>query len=441
MGKIGIIIQREYLTRVRNRTFLLSTFLLPITMVLILFGSVYFAVSANETERLAVVGDTGFYSRYLRSDSDRLVFAFDPGVDSLNFAEKGFDGVLYLPDGATGGNYQLRTSRQLGLATVERIERELDKALENRLLEERGIDRAFIDSLTEAGRRGLVRLDTRVYEDDGGTKASNAGLAYGIGFGSGILIYITMFVFGSMVMRGVMEEKTNRIAEVIVSSCRPFELMLGKIVGIAGVGLTQFLLWIGLILALMTAVEFVLPAEVVDMARNSQGALQPPAGQETAVRILQARENFIAGANWWLILPCFLFYFLGGYLFYASLFAAVGSVINEDAQEAQSLMLPITMPIVFGFIILSSSLNNPGSPMAVWGSIIPFTSPIVMMGRIPFGVPGTVPVWELALSMGMLVGGFLFTTWFAGKVYRTGILLYGKKASWKEMARWALRRS
>ncbi len=442
MGKIGIIIQREYLTRVRNRTFLLSTFLFPITMVLIIFGSVFFAVSSTDSQRVAVVGDPGYYSRYMRSDSARLVFSFEEGVDSLNFAEKGYDGVLYLTrESATGQGYELRSTRQFGLATVERIERELDKALENHLLEERGIDRAFIDSLTEAGRTGLARLNSRVYEDGGDAKESNAGLAYGIGFGSGILIYITMFVFGSMVMRGVMEEKTNRIAEVIVSSCRPFELMLGKIVGIAGVGLTQFLLWIGLILMLMTAVEYVLPAEVVELARTQNATMQAPAGQEMAFRILEAREKFVGGVDWWVILPCFLFYFLGGYLFYASLFAAVGSVINEDPQEAQSLMLPITMPIIFGFIILSSSLENPNSSMAVWASMIPFTSPIVMMGRIPFGVPGTVPVWQLALSMALLVGGFLFTTWFAGKVYRTGILLYGKKASWKQMARWAFRRA
>ncbi|MBM3442044.1 MAG: ABC transporter permease [Bacteroidetes bacterium] len=440
MSKIGIILQREYLTRVRNKTFLLSTFLFPITIMLILFGSVFFAVNARDSQRLAVVGDPGFYSRYLVSDSNRLVFSFEAGVDSLNFVDKGYDGILYLPDQQNGQNYQLRSSRQFGLATIELIERSLDKALQNRMLEERGIDQAFIDSLAAAGRSGLARLDTRVYEDGGNTKESNAGMAYGIGFGSGILIYITMFIFGSMVMRGVMEEKTNRIAEVIVSSCKPFELMLGKIIGIAGVGLTQLLLWIGLILVLMTAVEYVLPAEVVEMARNNSSAMPAPAGQEMAFRILEAREKIVSGVNWWLILPCFLFYFLGGYLFYASLFAAVGSVINEDPQEAQSLMLPITMPIIFGFIILSSSLENPNSPMAVWASLIPFTSPIVMMGRIPFGVPSTVPVWQLALSMALMVAGFLFTTWFAGKVYRTGILLYGKKASWKEMARWAFRK-
>jgi len=440
VSKIGIILQREYLTRVRNKTFLLSTFLFPITIMLILFGSVFFAVNARDSQRLAVVGDPGFYSRYLVSDSNRLVFSFEAGVDSLNFVDKGYDGILYLPDQQNGQIYQLRSSRQFGLATIELIERSLDKALQNRMLEERGIDQAFIDSLAAAGRSGLARLDTRVYEDGGNTKESNAGMAYGIGFGSGILIYITMFIFGSMVMRGVMEEKTNRIAEVIVSSCKPFELMLGKIIGIAGVGLTQLLLWIGLILVLMTAVEYVLPAEVVEMARNNSSAMPAPAGQEMAFRILEAREKIVSGVNWWLILPCFLFYFLGGYLFYASLFAAVGSVINEDPQEAQSLMLPITMPIIFGFIILSSSLENPNSPMAVWASLIPFTSPIVMMGRIPFGVPSTVPVWQLALSMALMVAGFLFTTWFAGKVYRTGILLYGKKASWKEMARWAFRK-
>jgi ABC-2 type transport system permease protein len=158
-----------------------------------------------------------------------------------------------------------------------------------------------------------------------------------------------------------------------------------------------------------------------------------------AMKIMQTKTEIMESANWPLIISCFLFYFLGGYLFYASLFAAIGSVINEDPQEAQALMLPITMPIIFAFIILTSILNNPNSPMAVWASIIPFTSPIVMMGRIPFGVPETVPVWQLLLSMAMLVGGFLLTTWFAGKVYRTGILMYGKKASWKEMAKWAFR--
>lgn len=440
MGKINIIIEREYLTRVRNKTFILSTFLLPIMMILFIFGSVFFAVQSVDMQRIAVINDPGYFEKYLRSDSSNVVFEFAPGVDSSNYIQKGYDGILYLPEGSDARDYQLLSKKQLGLNPKEYIERQLNKAIENHLLEENGIDKSMLDSISRASY-SHARLSNKISGEKGKTKESNAGLAYGIGFGSGILIYITMFIFGSMVMRGVMEEKTNRIAEVIVSSCKPFELMLGKIIGIAGVGLTQFLLWIGLIMLLMTTLQLFVPAEIMEMAKNNPSQMQNMPNDNMAIKFLEAKSQIMEGVNWGLIIFCFLFYFLGGYLFYASLFAAIGSVINEDPQEAQSLMLPITMPIIFGFIILSSSLNNPNSAMAVWASIIPFTSPIVMMGRIPFGVPETVPYWQLGLSMLLLIGGFLVTTWFAGKVYRTGILMYGKKASWKEMAKWAFRKN
>jgi ABC-2 type transport system permease protein len=440
VGKISIIIEREYLTRVRNKTFILSTFLLPIMMILFIFGSVFFAVQSVDMQRIAVVNDPGYFEKYLRSDSSKVAFDFSSGVDSSNYILKGYDGILYLPEGNNARDYELLSKKQLGLTPKEYIERQLNKAIENHLLEENGIDKTMLDSISRASN-SHARLNNKISGDKGKTKESNAGLAYGIGFGSGILIYITMFIFGSMVMRGVMEEKTNRIAEVIVSSCKPFELMLGKIIGIAGVGLTQFLLWIGLIMLLMTTMQLFVPAEIMEMARNNPSQMQNMPNDNMAIKFLEAKSQIMEGVNWGLIIFCFLFYFLGGYLFYASLFAAIGSVINEDPQEAQSLMLPITMPIIFGFIILSSSLNNPNSAMAVWASIIPFTSPIVMMGRIPFGVPETVPYWQLGLSMLLLIGGFLMTTWFAGKVYRTGILMYGKKASWKEMAKWAFRKN
>jgi ABC-2 type transport system permease protein len=247
-----------------------------------------------------------------------------------------------------------------------------------------------------------------------------------------------------MVMRGVAEEKTNRIAEVIVSSCKPFELMLGKIIGIAGVGLTQLLLWIALIVALSTSLSMFIPTETIQQAQQMQQSQVPGASManaDVASKIMEAKATLTEGVNWLLIIGFFLFYFLGGYLFYASLFAAVGSVINEDPQEAQQLMLPITMPIIFSFVVLNGVLANPSSNLSVWMSIIPFTSPIIMMGRIPFGVPNTVPYWQLAASMLSLIGGFVFTTWFAGKIYRTGILLYGKKVTWKEMIKWTFRKS
>jgi ABC-2 type transport system permease protein len=439
MSKIWIIIQREYLTRVRNKTFLLSTFLLPLVMVLFIAGSTFFAIQSREKQRIAVVNDPGYFKANLKSDSNSVIFSFDAGVDSLNYASKGYNGILYLP--GSGTEYKLISSKQVGLESKSYIRKQLNKTVENHLLQERGIQKTTLDSISEA-TDNAVELTNVVLEKDGKAKQANAGLAYGIGFGSGILIYMTMFIFGAMVMRGVAEEKTNRIAEVIVSSCKPFELMFGKIIGIAAVGLTQFLLWIGLIMLIFTAVQLFLPAETLQQVQEAQQAQQNLPGEANntmALKLLQAKTTITEGANWWVIIPSFLFYFLGGYLFYASLFAAIGSVINEDPQEAQSLMLPITMPIIFGFIILTSSLQNPNSPVAVWGSIIPFTSPIVMMGRIPFGVPDTVPYWQLALSMLSLIGGFLFTTWFAGRVYRTGILMYGKKPSWKEMIKWAFK--
>jgi ABC-2 type transport system permease protein len=443
MSKIGIIIKREYLTRVRNKTFILSTFLLPIVMILFIFGSVFFAIHSREKQNIAVVNDPGFYASALRSDSELVSFAFRKDVDSINFKEKGFDAVLYLPTDPTDRNFKLISKKQVGLESKGKIESQLNKAIENRLLLENGISRAMLDSVSSMSEHA-VSLKNIVTDRSGDAKNANVGLAYGIGFGSGILIYITMFIFGAMVMRGVAEEKMNRIAEVIVSSCKPFELMLGKIIGIAGVGLTQFMLWILLILLLSTAIQLFLPHETwihVQQIQQNQQPIPGGGGTDLAFKLLEAKTHLTTGVNWPLIILLFMFYFLGGYLFYASLFAAIGSVINEDPQEAQSLMLPITMPIIFGFIILTSSLNNPNSPVAVWASIIPFTSPIVMMGRIPFGVPDTVPYWQLALSMLMLIGGFLFTTWFAGKVYRIGILMYGKRSSWKEMIKWAFRRS
>ncbi len=443
MSKIGIIIQREYLTRVRNKTFILSTFLLPIMMILFIIGSVFFAIRSRERQKVAVVNDPGYFMVNMKSDSSLVIFDFTPGIDSSNYEKKGFDAILYLPTDSTNKKHELLSKKQIGLEPKGYIERQLNKAMENHLLQERGIEKAVLDSISRVSDNA-VELNNIVREKSGKSKQTNAGLAYGIGFGSGILIYITMFIFGAMVMRGVAEEKMNRIAEVIVSSCKPFELMLGKIIGIAGVGLTQFALWIILIFVLMTGLQLFIPQETLqqfqEMQQNQQ---QLPGGPNNsmALKLLEARAEFVGGVNWGLIIFSFLFYFLGGYLFYASLFAAIGSVINEDPQEAQSLMLPITMPIIFAFIILTSSLNNPNSPVAVWASIIPFTSPIVMMGRIPFGVPDTVPWWQLGLSMIMLIGGFLATTWFAGKVYRTGILMYGKKSSWKEMMRWAFRKS
>jgi ABC-2 type transport system permease protein len=248
---------------------------------------------------------------------------------------------------------------------------------------------------------------------------------------------MTLFIYGAAVMRGVMEEKMNRIAEVIISSVRPFQLMIGKILGIAAVGITQLLIWIILIVLLSSVTTSIFTADTLHHAQAINTSIAAGANSSAAMNFLSAKSTFLS-ANWALIIPCLLFYFLAGYLFYASLFAAVGSVVNEDPQEAQSLMLPITMPIILSFVIMTTAVGKPDAPISVWASIIPFSSPIVMMARIP---SGNVPAWQIIVSMLSLVAGFILTTMLAAKIYRTGILLYGKKVTFKEMGKWLFRKA
>lgn len=438
MNKISLIIKREYITRVRNKTFLLSTFLLPIVMILFIFGSAFLAISSKDKlKKIAVINDPGFFRKNLKTDSTRLSFYFAADLDSNTYNQHGYDALLDLKGNPNPDRFILHSVKQINADTKEAIEKRLDNAFETYNLQEKGIRKEVLDSIGKLAT-GKYNVYNRVKNEKGDSKEVNAGVNAGIGFGSGILIYITMFVFGAMVMRGVMEEKTNRIAEVMVSSVKPFELMMGKILGIAAVGLTQLLLWVILVTVLSSVASAFLPHEMIEQAGTVNQSV-PGAGNNAAIfaKLGESGKAF-SNVNWLMILACFVFYFLGGYLFYASLFAAIGSVINEDPQEAQSLMLPITMPIIFGFIILTSNINTPDSPAMVWGSMIPFTSPIVMMGRIP---SGDVPWYQIVASMSLLIAGFVFTTWLAGKIYRTGILMYGKKASWKEMLRWVFRKS
>ena len=444
MHKIWLIIQREYTTRVKNKRFLMVTFLVPLLMVGLIVGSAYFSFKGTEERKIAVVDPNNFFKDKLKN-SNQLKFEFPKDVDTSNYQSKGYSDILIMPvfEGDQKADYILRSKKSMGFNLQESISRKINAAIEDQMLEKAGIQQNVLDSIHQSAQ--IAEL--KAYEDEGkNSKESNAGLAMAIGYASGLLIYITMFIYGTMVLRGVMEEKTSRIAEVIVSSVKPFELMLGKIIGIGAVGLTQFLMWIIVVVTLTGVGMSLLPADMQTQLQQ----LQASGGQMGAAGMAQASESakniyafqhVISTTNWPLIIGLFLFYFLGGFLFYASLFAAVGSVVNEDPQDAQSLMFPITMPIIFSYIITNVVIQNPNTPMAFWASVIPFSSPMVMMARISYGVPTTVPYWELALSMVTLIGGFLLTTWLSAKIYRTGILMYGKKVTWKEMAKWAFSKS
>jgi ABC-2 type transport system permease protein len=443
MNKIGLIIRREYLTRIRNKTFLISTFLLPLVIVLFLAGTVVLAIKGKTNHHVAVSDQNGYFKEYLKSDSS-LYFDFSPGIDTLNYAEKNCSAVLIIPELKEGQKtiYRLKYKKQLGLGNIDDLEKRINSAITDHLIYTKtNITRSHLDSIRAAS--DIAELQT--YSDEGKkSEASSQGLSYAIGYVCGFLIYLLTFIYGAMVMRGVSEEKTSRVAEVIVSSVKPFPLMLGKIIGIGAVGLTQFFLWIGLIVLLAMIAQAFIPHELmVEMNNvqkaNAMGSAQAAQTSEAARQIFSIKQS-IQHTNWLIIIGSFVYYFIGGYLFYASLFAAIGSVVNEDPQEAQSLLLPISMPIVFSFIVMSVAIQDPGGSLAIWASLIPFSSPIVMMARIPYGVPTTVPYWQLFSSMVLLAGGFLFTTWMAGRIYRTGILLYGKKPSWKTMWKWAFNR-
>ncbi len=437
MNKIGLIIQREYLTRVRNRTFLITTLLIPFLFGLFIFGSAYLTIHTKEKLTVAVGDSNGSFKNNLES-SDDVAFKFPTGVDSLNYSAKGYSAFLAIPesDDMIQPAYRLYTKQTVGLQSRDAIKDKVDAAIENKLLQKAGIQKKQLDSIHTQSQESNLKVINA--SDASGAKDNNQTVAYIIGYACGILIYLTMLIYGMMVMRGVMEEKTNRIAEVIVSSVKPFQLMMGKIIGIGAVGLTQFLIWAVLIIIVINLVPLFLSHDIIQQMQASQQNGAMPGG--TAPESFSVIGSIAGDVNWILILGCFLFYFLCGYLFYASLFAAIGSVV-DDVQNAQSLTLPITMPIIFSFIIMTNAVQNPDSSLALWGSLIPFSSPMVMMARIAYGVPGTVPYWQLLTSMALLVAGFLFTTWLAGKIYRTGILLYGKKTSWGQMMKWAFRKA
>jgi ABC-2 type transport system permease protein len=442
MNKIPLVIQREYLSRVKNRTFLLTTLLTPLLFVILIFGAAYLSYKGKEQLKVAVYDENGFFKNSLKGDSD-IVFSFPTGVDTTNYLDKGYSAFLTITrlDTLKKQEFFIRSKKAIGIGTTGGIEDKINAVIEDNMLQTKGISRTTLDSIHTKSHIASVTL---LEEHEGKAKESNQGLAFAVGYSSGLLIYITMLIYGMMLMRGVMEEKATRIAEVIVSSVKPFQLMMGKIIGIGAVGLTQFVIWIVLIIVLTAGAQAFIPHDVMQQVQTLQqhNGVMPGGGAIQAGDMAQniySLKHTMSTANWPLIIGCFIFYFLGGYLFYAALFAAIGCVV-EDIQSSQSLTLPVTMPIVFSFIIGVNAVQIPDSQIAIWASIIPFSSPIVMMCRIAYGVPGTVTYAQLASSIVLLIGGFLFNTWMAGKIYRTGILMYGKKVTWREMMKWSFKK-
>ncbi len=424
MNKILLIIKREFLTRVRKKTFIIGTILFPVLYLVLIFGTGYIADKTKEDIKIAVIDNSGlFLEEDIKSSNSKdtsniiqLVSSYTEKIKT-SFDSMGYDGYVEIPKNfnwATGiDSLIVNTKKSFGIGALNPIERKLNKVWNK-------IKHDSLDLNKE--KEAILNKNLTLKVNNEKNKNADAGIATVIGYVSGFLMYLILLLYGSQVMMGVTEEKTNRIAEVVVSSVKPFQLMIGKIIGIGMVALTQFLIWIACIFI------------IYNIGKGTAS------GEGAAVQMVGQIQNVFTSVNIPLVVGCFIFYMLGGFFFYSSMYAAIGSAINEDMREAQSLSFPITMMVIFSIALMTPAISNPSSPVAVWASIIPFSSPIVMMARIPFGVPNTVPWWQLGLSMATLIAGFIFTTWFAGRIYRTGILMYGKKPSWKEMMKWAFKK-
>ena len=435
MNKIWLVIEREFLNRVHKKSFLVATILIPLIFPAIIALLVFVSKASEKNAKKEVI-------HYIDESRifvpDTVKYIFKPFSGSLEDAKKAFTasddfGLLYIPafELSKPKGITLYTRIHPSLDDVSSIENLFEGEIKDLKMQKLNIDQKVLDSL-----KTKVSINTVKISEGGQEKSSNSGVLFGIGMAGGILMYMFIFIYGAQIMQGIIEEKTSKVVEVIVSSVKPFQLMMGKIIGLASVGLLQFLIWI----VLMTTLTFGV-FHYFGIDPPQQQAMQQMSGEVAAQQTAMNSEimsvfNETYNLPWSFILFVFLFYFLGGYLIYGALFAAVGSAVDSPA-EAQQFMFPITIPMLISYISLFMFiLREPQGTVSVWLSIIPFTSPIAMMGRIGF----EVPPWQLALSMILLVAGFVFTTWVAGRIYRVGILMSGTKVNYKVLARWFLQK-
>ncbi|HRE76105.1 MAG TPA: ABC transporter permease [Flavobacteriales bacterium] len=441
MGKIGLIIGREYLTRVRKPSFIIMTLLGPILIGVFLTLTIWLTIGESGSQKVLVVDELGLTHQVFKDKPNVVEFDYrTTHLEAKEFLEGDqYDLALYINKNTINGDKALLLYKKIPSLSIQSyINSELDAVMESYRLMKANTGPEVQKFINEEYPKIKRHIELETKNAESGEKAKTKHYAAVVGYVFALLIYMFIFLYGVQVMRGVIEEKTNRIVEIIISSVKPFELMLGKIIGIAMVGLTQFILWVlltGLILILAQSLFFPDFYDAANQANFTQVAngISP----EQAAINFESNEIYdliFIRINWALMLFMFLFYFIGGYLMYSALFAAIGAAVDSES-DTQQFMMPITIPLVFGFIVAQMAIENPESNAVFWSSMIPFTSPVVMMVRVAMGFePGTI--WQLYLSMALLVAGFITCTWIAGKIYRTGILMYGKKVSYKELFKW-----
>ena len=436
MDKLWLIIKREYFIRVRKKSFILVTILMPLGFAAIAIGSGLITAMGSKTqEKILVKDDSGIFEGS-KTGKDNLLFTFsslDYQTLQGSYTENGYSLLVYIPpfDDLSQKTHQAsyHSVKNPGIMILERIESAISRAFREYKIEKSNINRDLSASFTPS-----IKLESTVESETGIQSSGKLAAILGTVLGTvmGILMYTVILIYGQMVMRSVMEEKVNRIVEIMSSSVKPGQLMLGNIIGVGAVGLTQLAIWIILIPVILSIVPLFLPGVDPQGIQDMTGVTSsiPPGATDDFNFNLLVSEFF--NLNWLLIIPCFIFFFLGGYFIYSSLFAAIGSAVNEDLGEAQQFMFPVMIPVILASVIMISSIENPNSSLSVFGSIFPLFSPIIMPARLPFDPPA----WEIATSILLLIATTLFFIWFSARIYRVGILMYGKKVTFRELWKW-----
>lgn len=436
MSKIGLIIGREYSVRVKKKSFILTTILTPVFMaVLILIPSLIMLYQGGKQKQVMIIDRSGIVEPYFESGESKAYrfAAADADVEQFkaDFDGLGIDIIVVVSpmDDFNDVSVTTYSKEPVSLEDKNDISRKVETAVRDYKLKAYNIT-GYDDIMAKV--RTSVPVEALTLTEDGGEKTDSVEAYMVISYIMSFLIYIFTFMFGNMVMRGVIEEKSSRIIEVVVSSVSSFELMMGKIIGVAGVALTQFVIWIVLTLLLVAGGGALFGADLLSAGGTMAAGDMAGVGEAVSETMTSGILPGLASLNIPYLLTFFLIYFLLGYLLYASMFAAVGSAVDNEADTGQ-LSLPVTIPLMLGIFIMLHTFQHPGSDLSFWASIIPFTSPMVMLARLPFGV---VPDWQLILSIALLIVTFVFTTWLSARIYRVGILMYGKKATFRDLYKW-----
>ena len=449
MGKIGAVLLREYRQAVRKKSFLILTILGPILMAALIVTPAFLAMRTDRSVHVAVVDETNLFS-HLNSGNDKEIFfeyAEEPlPVLKMKLLEKKYDAVLYVPYNSTLIGGVVYTASALESGVMSNILSAMKENLSAEILvDEFGIHPDTLNTYLAQHTDRIMLGQMYVNEDGSETRQASytKDVQKVLGLVVGLVIYFFIFLYCSMVLRGVLEEKTNRVVEVIVSSVRPIQLMIGKIIGIALIGLTQLVIWVVLLSSILGVFKVAFPEVFTVREAGVEVVQQGPANYDQFLASLQQAQQedpeneFVKSLqtiDFSRLLAWFVFFFITGYFLYASLYAAVGAAVDNDA-DTQQFLLPLTIPLLLAIVLSAGIAENPDGPLAFWLSMIPFTSPIAMLIRIPYGA-AVVPSWQLLLSASLMLLGCFAAIWVAAKIYRTGILMYGKKISYKELWKW-----